>query len=169
MFRILGVSALFDLLSGTRGSSVDELGPYAAIVNPSFDRAEQLYQEWYARSGRFEEPERLANSASVHRWEAARIADALADIDPPRVVRRAHDEAIEAMIVASRAAQRLGAGARFHNAKALCEGQILLEESRERRLWAVDRMRATFERVARRSNGKLSLRPSSASGNGTAG
>ena len=47
--------------------------------------------------------------------------------------------------MASRAAQLLSSGSRFHNAGAVCEGQSLLSASRDRRLAALESMRRMLE------------------------
>jgi hypothetical protein len=60
---------------------------------------------------------------------------------PPSVLAGAHDRVIDALEMASRAAQLLSNGSRFHNANAVCEGQSMLAASRERRLSALKSMR----------------------------
>jgi hypothetical protein len=46
---------------------------------------------------------------------------------------------------ASRAAQLLSSGSRFHNASAVCDGQTMLEESRKHRLVAARAVRRAID------------------------
>ena len=53
----------------------------------------------------------------------------------------ARSSAAPAIRLESRASQLLSSGSRYHNANALCEGQMLLTEARTRRLKALARLR----------------------------
>lgn len=121
--------------------SVASLETYARQVIPIVDRAEWLYQYWLEQSSLFSDSEKLGNVAAIHRWEAATMGRTLIGIKAPAVLRNAHLGMIEALEMASRAAQMLGSGSRFHNANAVCEGQALLLASRDRRLAALKAMR----------------------------
>jgi hypothetical protein len=105
------------------------------------DRAEWLYQYWLEQSTLFTDSEKLGNVAAIHRWETATMGRSLERVVPPAALAGAHASVIEALELASRAAQLLSSGSRFHNANAVCEGQSLLGTSRERRLAALKSMR----------------------------
>ncbi len=134
-------AALGRLIWRTPPPSTEELGTYADQVIPVVDRAEWLYQYWLEQSSLFSDSEKLGNVAAIHRWEAATMGRTLEGIRPPGVLADAHAGMIEALEMASRAAQLLSSGSRFHNASAVCEGQSLLLLSRERRLAALKSMR----------------------------
>jgi hypothetical protein len=119
----------------------DVLEAYAHEVIPVLDRAEWLYQYWLEQTSLFTDSEKLGNVAAIHRWETATMGRSLERVRPPSVLARAHEDVIEALELASRAAQLLSNGSRFHNANAVCEGQSLLTASRERRLVALRAMR----------------------------
>src|SRR4051812_28962711 len=120
---------------------VDVLEAYAHEVVPVLDRAEWLYQYWLEQSMLFSDSEKLGNVAAIHRWETATMGRSLERVVPPSVLARAHAGVIDALELASRAAQLLSNGSRFHNAGAVCEGQAMLTASRERRLVALRAMR----------------------------
>ena len=141
------LAALGRLLSRGGAPSHEELASYASEVLPALFRSEELYQQW------FQQPtlvggdnERLANVAAIHRWEAGTMHRSLNEVQPPSILARAHSELVVALLTASRAAQLLSNGSRFHNANAVCDGQNLLEESRERRLAAGRAIRRVLER-----------------------
>jgi hypothetical protein len=117
------------------------LEAYAHEVIPVLDRAEWLYQYWLEQSTLFTDSEKLGNVAAIHRWETATMGRSLERVIPPAVLARAHAAVIDALEMASRAAQLLSNGSRFHNAGAVCEGQAMLTASRERRLAALRSMR----------------------------
>lgn len=119
----------------------DLLEAYAHEVIPVLDRAEWLYQYWLEQSTLFTDSEKLGNVAAIHRWETATMGRSLERVIPPSVLAGAHDRVIDALEMASRAAQLLSNGSRFHNANAVCEGQSMLSASRERRLSALKSMR----------------------------
>jgi hypothetical protein len=105
------------------------------------DRAEWLYQYWLEQAGLFSDGEKLGNVAAIHRWETATMERSLERVVPPAALSEAHERVLDALDIASRAAQLLSSGSRFHNANALCEGWSLLDTSRERRLAALRTMR----------------------------
>jgi hypothetical protein len=117
------------------------LEAYAHEVIPVLDRAEWLYQYWLDQTSLFSDGEKLGNVAAIHRWEAATMERSLERVVPPPALVDAHQQVLEALELASRAAQLLSSGSRFHSANALCEGQSLLDTSRERRLSALRVMR----------------------------
>ena len=119
----------------------DLLEAYAHEVIPVLDRAEWLYQYWLEQSTLFTDSEKLGNVAAIHRWETATMGRSLERVVPPAVLAGAHERVIDALELASRAAQLLSNGSRFHNANAVCEGQSMLMASRERRLAALKSMR----------------------------
>jgi hypothetical protein len=119
----------------------DVLEAYAHEVIPVLDRAEWLYQYWLEQSSLFTDGEKLGNVAAIHRWEATTMERSLECVIPPSALAEAHARVLDALDLASRAAQLLSSGSRFHNANALCEGQSLLDTSRERRMTAIRAMR----------------------------
>jgi hypothetical protein len=119
----------------------DVLEAYAQEVIPVLDRAEWLYQYWLEQSRLFTDGEKLGNVAAIHRWEATTMERSLERVIPPAALADAHARVLDALDLASRAAQLLSSGSRFHNANALCEGQSLLDTSRERRMTAIRAMR----------------------------
>lgn len=119
----------------------DILEAYAHEVVPVLDRAEWLYQYWLEQSTLFSDSEKLGNVAAIHRWETASMGRSLERVRPPAVLAGAHESVLDALDMASRAAQLLSSGSRFHNASAVCEGQALLATSRDRRLTALRAMR----------------------------
>ncbi|MDP8921621.1 MAG: hypothetical protein M3O34_01935 [Chloroflexota bacterium] len=121
---------------------VEMLGPYADVVLPLADRAEALHQQWFEYTALIADSEKLANAAAIHRWQVAAMARTLERVAPPAELALDHVRLIEAFQLASRAAQLLSSGSRYHNANALCEGQVLLTESRARRLKALAPLRS---------------------------
>ncbi|MFN8526436.1 MAG: hypothetical protein U0821_25325 [Chloroflexota bacterium] len=129
----------------------EDLVAYAAVVTPALDRAEALYAEWFRQAAAFEEPVRMANSAAIHRWEAATLGHTLDVLPVPPILVPAHNVAVEGLALASKAAQLLSSGTRFHNTSAICDGQLMLEDSRVLRLEAVMGMKRVFDRGRRRA------------------
>ena len=140
------LAALGRLLSRGGAPSHEELASYASEVLPALFRSEELYQEWFQQPVLVTDKERLANVAAIHCWEAGTMHRSLNEVQPPSILARAHSELVVALLTASRAAQLLSNGSRFHNANAVCDGQNLLEESRERRLAAGRAIRRVLER-----------------------
>jgi len=135
----------------------DELEAYAHAVVPALDRAEWLYQYWLEQSSLFSDAEKLGNVAAIHRWEAATMQRSLEDVPVPPALSRAHRGVLDALDLASRAAQLLSSGSRFHNANALCEGQSMLDASRERRMAAIRAMRRYLAPLAAASQRPAAL------------
>jgi hypothetical protein len=125
----------------------DLLEAYAHEVIPVLDRAEWLYQYWLEQSTLFTDSEKLGNVAAIHRWETATMGRTLERVTPPAELAGIHESVVDALEMASRAAQLLSNGSRFHNANAVCEGQAMLTASRERRLAALRSMRRYLSRV----------------------
>src|SRR3712207_6848042 len=88
----------------------DVLNPYAATVLPIADRAEALYHGWFEHTALVADSEKLANAAAIHRWEAATLARRLERVTPPAELERDHARLVEAVHLASRAAQLLSSG-----------------------------------------------------------
>jgi hypothetical protein len=135
------LAALGRFIRRTPPPPTDLLEAYAHEVIPVLDRAEWLYQYWLEQSTLFTDGEKLGNVAAIHRWETATMGRSLERVIPPAVLADAHERVVRALEMASRAAQLLSNGSRFHNANAVCEGQALLSASRERRLDALRSMR----------------------------
>jgi hypothetical protein len=135
------ITALGGLFRRRPAPPPDVLEAYAHEVIPVLDRAEWLYQYWLEQASLFSDGEKLGNVAAIHRWETATMERSLERVEPPDALAGAHDRVLDALEMASRAAQMLSSGSRFHNANALCEGWSLLDASRERRLSALRSMR----------------------------
>jgi hypothetical protein len=139
-------AALGRLFQRQPAPTLEELAGYADRVFPDLERAEALYQDWFEQSALFIDNEKLANGAAIHRWETARMSRMLKQVLPPSVLAQPHHDLIASLSQASRAAQLLSSGSRFHNASAVCDGQMMLEESRERRLHATNAIQRYVER-----------------------
>jgi hypothetical protein len=135
------LSAIGRLIRRAPPPPAEILEAYAHEVIPVLDRAEWLYDYWLEQSTLFTDGEKLGNVAAIHRWETATMGRSLERVIPPAVLAGAHEQVIDALELASRAAQLLSNGSRFHNANAVCEGQSMLAVSRERRLAALKSMR----------------------------
>lgn len=135
------LAALGRLVRRPPAPPADLLDAYANEVIPVLDRAEWLYQYWLDQSTLYSDSEKLGNVAAIHRWEMATMGRSLERVTPPEALADTHAAIVEALDMASRAAQLLSSGSRFHNANALCEGQALLTASRERRLAALRSLR----------------------------
>jgi hypothetical protein len=135
------LSAIGRFIRRTPPPPAEILEAYAHEVIPVLDRAEWLYAYWLEQSTLFTDGEKLGNVAAIHRWETATMGRSLERVIPPAVLAGAHAQVIDALELASRAAQLLSNGSRFHNANAVCEGQSMLAVSRERRLAALKSMR----------------------------
>jgi hypothetical protein len=141
------LSAIGRFIRRTPPPPADLLEAYAHEVIPVLDRAEWLYEYWLEQSTLFTDSEKLGNVAAIHRWETATMGRSLARVIPPSVLADAHEQVVDALELASRAAQLLSNGSRFHNANAVCEGHAMLAVSRERRLAALRSMRRYLARV----------------------
>ena len=134
------LAAIGRFIRRTPPPPADLLEAYAHEVIPVLDRAEWLYEYWLEQSTLFTDGEKLGNVAAIHRWETASMGRSLARVVPPAVLADAHSRVVDALDLASRAAQLLSNGSRFHNANAVCEGHAMLAASRERRLAALRSM-----------------------------
>ena len=141
------LAAIGRFIRRTPPPPADLLDAYLHEVVPVLDRAEWLYEYWLEQSTLFTDSEKLGNVAAIHRWEIATMGRSLGRVIPPSVLADAHERVIDALDLASRAAQLLSNGSRFHNANAVCEGQAMLTVSRERRLSALRSMRRYLARV----------------------
>lgn len=141
------LAAIGRFIRRTPPPPADLLEAYAHEVIPVMDRAEWLYEYWLEQSTLFTDGEKLGNVAAIHRWEIATMGRSLKRVIPPSVLADAHEQVVDALELASRAAQLLSNGSRFHNANAVCEGHAMLAVSRERRLAALKSMRRYLARV----------------------
>jgi hypothetical protein len=141
------LAAIGRFLRGTPPPPADLLEAYAHEVIPVMDRAEWLYEYWLEQSTLYTDSEKLGNVAAIHRWETASMSRSLERVIPPAVLADAHERVVDALELASRAAQLLSNGSRFHNANAVCEGHAMLAISRERRLAALRSMRRYLARI----------------------
>jgi hypothetical protein len=156
------LATLGRLIRRTPPPPVDVLEAYAHEVIPVLDRAEWLYQYWLEQSTLFTDSEKLGNVAAIHRWETATMGRSLERVKPPGVLAGAHESVIDALELASRAAQLLSSGSRYHNANAVCEGQSLLGTSRERRLTALKAMRRYLLQIPPPQPTEIDLGPATA-------
>jgi hypothetical protein len=141
------LAAIGRFIRRTPPPPADLLDAYVHEVIPVLDRAEWLYEHWLEQSTLFTDSEKLGNVAAIHRWETATMGRSLERVIPPSVLAGAHEQVVDALELASRAAQLLSNGSRYHNANAVCEGQAMLAVSRERRLAALKSMRKYLARV----------------------
>ena len=141
------LAAIGRFIRRTPPPPADLLDAYAHEVIPVLDRAEWLYQYWLEQSTLFTDSEKLGNVAAIHRWEIATMGRSLERVIPPAALASAHEQVLDALEMASRAAQLLSNGSRFHNANAVCEGHAMLAASRERRLDALRSMRRYLART----------------------
>src|SRR3954462_7914003 len=88
----------------------DILEAYAHEVIPVLDRAEWLYQYWLEQSTLFTDSEKLRNVAAIHRAATAPMGRSLERVIPPSVLADAHARVLDALEMASRAAQLLSNG-----------------------------------------------------------
>ena len=135
------LAAISRFIRRTPPPPADLLDAYAHEVIPVMDRAEWLYEYWLEQSTLFTDGEKLGNVAAIHRWETATMGRSLERVIPPSVLAGADEQVVDALELASKAAQLLSNGSRYHNANAVCEGQAMLAVSRERRLAALKSMR----------------------------
>ncbi len=147
------LAALGRLLERHPTPSDEERAAYDHEVRPVIERTELLYQEWIEHAAALDGADRLGNLAAIHRWQTATMRQALERVTPPAVVAHHHADLIGALAMAARAAQLLSGGSRFHNASAVCDGQTLLESSRERRRAAAAAIRRALDRRADRDRG----------------
>ena len=113
-----------------------QIQEYRGAVKPAISRACTVRDAWLDAVLIEREAGRLANAASVYRWELARLAQTLDAMEPPRRVVRLHDRLQSAVFDTSRACQSLANGHRFYNSDAVCDGQALLIDAVDR----VDRL-----------------------------
>lgn len=147
MAVIRTLAAIGRFIRRTPPPPAELLEAYAHEVIPVLDRAEWLYEHWLEQSTLFTDGEKLGNVAAIHRWETATMGRSLERVIPPSVLADAHERVIDALELASRAAQLLSNGSRFHNANAVCEGHAMLAASRDRRLAALKSMRRYLARA----------------------
>ena len=138
--------ALNRLFSRPPAPSDAELAAYAEVVEPIFERAERLYEQWLEQAALFVDSEKLANAAAIHRWQVATMKQTVQAATPPPALASAHADLIAALQAASRAAQLLSRGSRSHTASAVCDGHTLLEEARQQRLSAERQIRRLLAR-----------------------
>src|SRR3954447_10957693 len=103
-------STLVRLFRGQPAPPADLLEAYAHEVIPVLDRAEWLYRYWLEQSSLFSDAEKLGNVAAIHRWETATMERSLKNVIPPKQLADAHRRVLDALDIASRAAQLLSSG-----------------------------------------------------------
>ncbi len=122
-------------------AEAEALVTYRDAVAPLVERVVGIRDEWLEAAGGQPVDEQIANTASVRRWELARLASQLAEVAPTVVAASAHQQLRQAVEDAARGCQLLATGARSHKSEAICDGQVLLvkaAESVERVLLEID-------------------------------
>lgn len=99
---------------------------YRADVESASTQVRQVFDAWVALREIEPDYARLANAASVHRWEMLRLAEQIERLRPPRMLSGVHCNLMATVVAAARACQLLANGYRFHKSEAICDGQALL-------------------------------------------
>ncbi len=110
---------------------LEALREYHAQTAPLIERVRSMHDEWYTKSEVAAEKVRLANIASVNRWEVVRMGEQVEGLAAPPLAGGSHRDIVSALKDAARAYQLLATGHRYHRSEALCDGQTLLSESIE--------------------------------------
>lgn len=106
-----------------------ELAAYRARLEELLPRLRAIRIEWIEQSRDEPSGERLANAASVYRWEVSKLGQQLDEIGVPRSGEHVHRDFQAVFADAARACQLLATGSRFHKSEAVCDGQTLLVEA----------------------------------------
>ena len=123
---------LSGLLRGRRRPDPAELEVYARAITPLVERLGALFVRW-RRDLEIDAPaDDLADAASIQRWEAAGLRDALGEITPPPALTRLHADLLEVTADTVRATQLVSNGYRFHSSNARCDGHALMLAAEER-------------------------------------
>ncbi len=124
--------ALESLLRRFRRPSLEELEAvreYQRLSDSLIQRVQAMHDEWYTLSEVAAEKPRLANVASVNRWEVVRVGEQVDELSVPTLAGGAHRRVVSALKDSARAYQLLATGHRYHKSEAVCDGQTLLSES----------------------------------------
>jgi hypothetical protein len=102
---------------------------YGTAVQQLTERVQGIFAEW--RDLRAEEGDygRLANAASVYRWELMRLVKETERLEPPRALVTVQRDVLNDIVGAARACQLLATGYRSHTSDTICDGQALLIET----------------------------------------
>lgn len=120
------------LLKRFHSPSAVELDAARAARSSVEDPVQQLLDlgdGWLSLLEYEHESERLANAASINRWQSLRLAEQAAETKPPELLLSLHREVMALLSDAGRAFQLLATGHRFHKTEAVCDGQTLLVAS----------------------------------------
>ncbi len=117
------------LLGGNQQTPSPALISYARQVQPLVERVERAYADWLAHTQESPNPEMLANTASVQRWELASAAEALAALEPPAEAQRVHEGLLQGLRLSARAYQLLSLGYRSTTYATVCDGHTLLGDA----------------------------------------
>ena len=110
----------------------EQLALYGESVSPVIRQLGALYQAWRRDLELNAGEDELANSTSIHRWEAAGLIERLAAIEPPAPLGRAHALLASVTEDTARASRLLSSGYRFHSSRARCDGHALMLSAEER-------------------------------------
>jgi hypothetical protein len=99
---------------------------YRGHVETASTQVRQVFDAWVALREIEPDYARLANAASVNRWEMLRLAEQIKRLRPPRALSGVQRNVMSTVVAAARACQLLANGYRFHKSEAICDGQALL-------------------------------------------
>ncbi len=126
------LSEIRTLLRRARSLSDEDraaLEAYRSAVNATLTRVPQIQRSWQELNEVEHEDARLANTASVRRWELVRLASELESVRPPKPAAEVHQDLVAAVSDAARACRLLANGHRFHKSHVTCDGHVLLLEA----------------------------------------
>ncbi len=125
----MSLEAILHRLRPPRREELEALRVYRGQLRNVLARARGIHAEWLALAEVATDELRLANVASVNRWELLRLGEQVDALTPPRRAEAAHRAIQRAIGEAARAYQLLATGQRFHKSEAVCDGQALLLDS----------------------------------------
>lgn len=116
---------------GPTAEELDAVRDYRTEVEPAVGRLLSIRDLWLDLTLTERDDTRLANTASIYRWELARLGQRVAGLEAPVLVANAQRALLNVLSEASRGCQLLATGHRFHKSETVCDGQTLLVESAE--------------------------------------
>jgi hypothetical protein len=108
---------------------VQEIRDFRATALPAVRRAQGHLDRWLKTRDEEPDNEQLANAASVHRWELARLTQEVRQQTPPPRAQALHAELAACLDDYSRAFHLLGTGERYNRSDTVCDGQALLVDT----------------------------------------
>ena len=115
---------LFRRLRSPGWVDLQDLRMYRRRADPIVVAMRAMRDEWLSLLEYEREEERLANVASVNRWELRRFAEQMQAVDVPRLGTPLHRTLTKALDEAARGCQLLANGHRCHGSYAICDGQL---------------------------------------------